>query len=150
MINDFNSILTCFAPIAKERNKQSFLPQDKQIDIIIGTDCISEGQNLQDCDYVINYDIHWNPVRIIQRFGRIDRINSPNAQIQMHNFWPTKDLDKYIDLKYRVETRMALVDLTATGADNILSEEEAAETLEALRALGDVEAELAADDEESR
>lgn len=122
--NDFNSILTCFAPIAKERNKQSFLPQDKQIDIIIGTDCISEGQNLQDCDYVINYDIHWNPVRIIQRFGRIDRINSPNSQIQMHNFWPTKDLDKYIDLKYRVETRMALVDLTATGADNILSEED--------------------------
>ena len=90
---------------------------------MIATDCISEGQNLQDCDYVINYDIHWNPVRIIQRFGRIDRINSPNTKIQMHNFWPTEDLDKYIKLKYRVEARMALVDLTATGSDNILNED---------------------------
>ena len=122
--SDFNSILTCFAPIAKERDKYLSLPKDEQIDIIIATDCISEGQNLQDCDYVINYDIHWNPVRIIQRFGRIDRINSPNAKIQMHNFWPTDDLDKYIKLKYRVEARMALVDLTATGADNVLSDED--------------------------
>ncbi len=117
--NNFNAILTCFAPFAKQREKMPFLPQSEEIDIIIATDCISEGQNLQDCDYVINYDIHWNPVRIIQRFGRIDRINSPNAKIQMLNFWPTRDLDKYISLKLRVEARMALVDITATGDDNL-------------------------------
>lgn len=120
--NDFNAILTCFAPRAKQRNKLTFLPQDKEIDIMIATDCISEGQNLQDCDYVVNYDIHWNPVRIIQRFGRIDRINSPNPKIQMHNFWPTNDLDQYINLKLRVESRMALVDITATGDDNLFGE----------------------------
>jgi len=127
--NDFNAILTCFAPFAKQRHKMPILPQDEEIDIIIATDCISEGQNLQDCDYVVNYDIHWNPVRIIQRFGRIDRINSPNAKIQMLNFWPTKDLDKYISLKLRVEARMALVDITATGEDNPFAEEEFNELL---------------------
>lgn len=88
---------------------------------LIATDCISEGQNLQDCDLVINYDIHWNPVRIIQRFGRIDRIGSINHAVQLVNFWPTQDLNKYINLKSRVEARMALVDLTATGDDNLLS-----------------------------
>ncbi|PKN78577.1 MAG: ATP-dependent helicase [Candidatus Cloacimonetes bacterium HGW-Cloacimonetes-1] len=120
--NDFNAILTCFAPKAKRRDQLSFLPQTEEIDILIATDCISEGQNLQDCDYVINYDIHWNPVRIIQRFGRIDRINSPNKQIQLVNYWPTKELDKYIKLKLRVETRMALVDVTATGEDNLFND----------------------------
>lgn len=94
------------------------------IDILIATDCISEGQNLQDCDYLVNYDIHWNPVRIIQRFGRIDRIGSKNKVIQLVNFWPNVTLDEYINLKSKVETRMKIVDMTATGDDNILSEEE--------------------------
>lgn len=120
--NDMNAILTCFAPKAKRRDQLAFLPQTEDIDILIATDCISEGQNLQDCDYVVNYDIHWNPVRIIQRFGRIDRINSPNAKIQLVNYWPTKELDKYIKLKLRVETRMALVDVAATGEDNLFSD----------------------------
>jgi superfamily II DNA/RNA helicase len=92
--------------------------------LVIATDCISEGQNLQDCDYLINYDIHWNPVRIIQRFGRIDRLGSRNASVQLVNFWPTKDLDNYINLKERVEARMALVDVTATGEDNFLNPEQ--------------------------
>ena len=92
-----------------------------EIDLLIATDCISEGQNLQDCDYVVNYDIHWNPVRIIQRFGRIDRIGSKNEKIYLVNFWPTPELDKYINLKPRVEARMALVNLTATGDDDLLS-----------------------------
>jgi len=122
--NDFNAILTCFAPKAKSRHLCTILPQDKEIDLLIGTDCISEGQNLQDCDFVVNYDIHWNPVRIIQRFGRIDRLNSPNSQIQMVNFWPTPNLDKYIQLKYRVEARMALVDVTATGEENPFTPEQ--------------------------
>lgn len=121
--NDFNEILTCFAPQAKKRAAKAIMPQ-QDIDLLIGTDCISEGQNLQDCDYVINYDIHWNPVRIIQRFGRIDRINSPNKQIQLINFWPTEHLDKYINLKHRVETRMLMVDLTATQDDDVISEEQ--------------------------
>jgi hypothetical protein len=98
--------------------------QDAEIDILIATDCISEGQNLQDCDYLINYDIHWNPVRIIQRFGRIDRIGSKNEYIQLVNFWPDITLDEYINLKARVETRMKIVDMTATGDDNLLSPEE--------------------------
>ena len=92
-----------------------------ELDILIGTDCISEGQNLQDCDYLINYDIHWNPVRIIQRFGRIDRIGSPNAQIQLVNYWPDISLDEYINLKERVENRMMIADVTATGDDNVLT-----------------------------
>lgn len=118
--NDYDSILTNFSPISKNRSKMKSMPQDDEIDILVATDCISEGQNLQDCDYLINYDIHWNPVRIIQRFGRIDRLASINKKVQLVNFWPTKDLDNYINLKERVEARMALVDVTATGEDNIL------------------------------
>ena len=92
-----------------------------ELDILIGTDCISEGQNLQDCDFLVNYDIHWNPVRIIQRFGRIDRIGSPNSQIQLVNYWPDISLDEYINLKERVENRMVIADVTATGDDNVLT-----------------------------
>ncbi|HDS0949235.1 TPA: DEAD/DEAH box helicase family protein [Stenotrophomonas maltophilia] len=121
---DFTHILTNFAPRAKQRGKMKSMPQDGEIDLLIATDCISEGQNLQDCDYLINYDIHWNPVRIIQRFGRIDRIGSPNNAIQLVNFWPTPDLNKYINLKNRVEARMALVDIAATAEDNILQAED--------------------------
>lgn len=120
---DLNTVLTCFSPISKD--KHLLMPGDNSsIDVLIATDCISEGQNLQDCDYLINYDIHWNPVRIIQRFGRIDRIGSKNAYIQLVNFWPDVTLDEYIDLKAKVETRMKIVDMTATGDDNILSDEE--------------------------
>lgn len=119
--DDFTHILMNFAPYAKKRDQLPDLPQDAEIDLLIGTDCISEGQNLQDCDYLINYDIHWNPVRIIQRFGRIDRIGSPNTAVQLVNFWPTPDLNKYINLQQRVEARMALVDITATGDDNLLA-----------------------------
>ncbi len=120
---DLNTVLTCFSPISKD--KKLLMPDDtNNIDILIATDCISEGQNLQDCDYLINYDIHWNPVRIIQRFGRIDRIGSKNKYIQLVNFWPDVTLDEYIDLKAKVETRMKIVDMTATGDDNILSDEE--------------------------
>ena len=120
---DLNTVLTCFSPISKD--KHLLMPNDKtEIDFLIATDCISEGQNLQDCDYLINYDIHWNPVRIIQRFGRIDRIGSKNAFIQLVNFWPDVTLDEYIDLKAKVETRMKIVDMTATGDDNLLSDEE--------------------------
>ncbi len=121
---EFTRILTNFAPRAKQRAKMKSMPQDGEIDLLIATDCISEGQNLQDCDYLINYDIHWNPVRIIQRFGRIDRIGSPNQAIQLVNFWPTPDLNKYINLKNRVEARMALVDIAATAEDNILQAED--------------------------
>lgn len=121
--SDLNTVLTCFSPISKD--KHLVMPNDKtEIDFLIATDCISEGQNLQDCDYLINYDIHWNPVRIIQRFGRIDRIGSKNAFIQLVNFWPDVTLDEYIDLKAKVETRMKIVDMTATGDDNLLSDEE--------------------------
>lgn len=121
--NEFANILTNFSPISKGRDKVRTMKQDEDIDILIATDCISEGQNLQDCDCVINYDIHWNPVRIIQRFGRIDRIGSRNEKVFMFNFWPTKDLDNYITLKERVEARMALVDIAATTDDNLLSQE---------------------------
>ena len=121
--SDLTTILTCFSPVSKD--KALVLPNEKvNIDILIATDCISEGQNLQDCDYLINYDIHWNPVRIIQRFGRIDRIGSKNKDIQLVNFWPNITLDEYINLKSKVETRMKIVDMTATGDDNILSEDE--------------------------
>ena len=120
---DMNTVLTCFSPVSKD--KELLMPGDKTaIDILIATDCISEGQNLQDCDYVINYDVHWNPVRIIQRFGRVDRIGSKNKVIQLVNFWPDITLDEYINLKSKVETRMKIVDMTATGDDNILSNEE--------------------------
>ena len=123
---DLNSILTCFSPLSKD--KALLMPNDPtEIDVLIATDCISEGQNLQDCDYLINYDIHWNPVRIIQRFGRIDRIGSKNSSIQLVNFWPDVTLDEYIDLKARVETRMKIVDMTATGDDNVISDEEKTE-----------------------
>lgn len=117
---DFQSILTLFSPRSKE--KALVMPEEKgEIDILIGTDCISEGQNLQDCDYLINYDIHWNPVRIIQRFGRVDRIGSPNSTIQLVNYWPDITLDEYINLKERVENRMMIADVTATGDDNVLT-----------------------------
>ena len=117
---DFQELLTLFSPRSKE--KAVVLPQEPaEIDLLIGTDCISEGQNLQDCDYLINYDIHWNPVRIIQRFGRVDRIGSQNASIQLVNYWPDISLDEYINLKERVESRMMIADVTATGDDNVLS-----------------------------
>jgi hypothetical protein len=119
---DFDAILSNFAPRAKERHKKPTLPQTGEIDLLIATDCISEGQNLQDCDTVINYDIHWNPVRLIQRFGRVDRIGSRAERVHLVNYWPVKELDRYVKLKDRVETRMALVDLTATGDDNLLDE----------------------------
>lgn len=117
---DFQSVLTLFSPQSKE--KAIILPEEpSELDILVGTDCISEGQNLQDCDFLINYDIHWNPVRIIQRFGRIDRIGSPNSQIQLVNYWPDITLDEYINLKERVENRMVITDITATGDDNVLT-----------------------------
>ncbi len=120
---DFNKVLTLFSPISKE--KASVYPHiNGEIDVLIATDCISEGQNLQDCDYLINYDIHWNPVRIIQRFGRIDRIGSRNSVIQLVNYWPDMTLDEYIDLKGRVEARMKVSVLTSTGDDNPISPEE--------------------------
>lgn len=118
-----NNVLTCFSPISKD--KAVLLPNNPtEIDVLIATDCISEGQNLQDCDYLINYDIHWDPVRIIQRFGRIDRIGSRNAYIQLVNFWPNMTLDDYINLKSRVETRMKITVMTATGDDDLINPEE--------------------------
>ena len=118
-----NNVLTCFSPISK--SKAVLMPNSTaNIDILIATDCISEGQNLQDCDYLVNYDIHWNPVRIIQRFGRIDRIGSKNGYIQLVNFWPDMDLDEYINLKNRVETRMKISVMTATGDDDLINAEE--------------------------
>ncbi len=118
-----NNVLTCFSPISKGRDV--LMPgSNTEIDILIATDCISEGQNLQDCDYLVNYDIHWNPVRIIQRFGRVDRIGSRNSQIQLVNFWPDMDLDEYINLKGRVETRMKISVMTSTGDDDLINPEE--------------------------
>ena len=118
-----NNVLTCFSPISKD--KAVLLPDSNdEIDILIATDCISEGQNLQDCDCVINYDIHWNPVRIIQRFGRVDRIGSKNESIQLVNFWPDMDLDEYINLKGRVETRMKISIMSSTGDDDLINAEE--------------------------
>lgn len=120
---DMNHVLACFSPKSKDRDV--LYPKDKtDIDILIATDCISEGQNLQDCDFCINYDIHWNPVRIIQRFGRIDRIGSRNSVIQLVNFWPDLDLDEYINLKARVETRMRISVMTSTGDDDLINQEE--------------------------
>jgi hypothetical protein len=115
---DMSSILSAFSPQSKERPTE--LAQEGEIDFLIATDCISEGQNLQDCDYLINYDIHWNPVRIIQRFGRIDRIGSRNAKIQLVNFWPNMELDEYLDLESRVSGRMVLLDVSATGEENVI------------------------------
>lgn len=127
--NDFDDILTNFSPISKRRAEQTRFPQDQEIDVLIATDCISEGQNLQDCDLLINYDIHWNPVRIIQRFGRIDRIGSLNESVNLVNFWPVADLDRYLNVKHRVEARMALVDLSATQEDNLLENEQVEELI---------------------
>ena len=120
---DLNSILTNFSPISKERDK---IDPDAttNIDILIATDCISEGQNLQDCDMLVNYDIHWNPVRIIQRFGRVDRLGSKNAAIQLTNFWPNMELDEYINLEARVSGRMVLLDISATGEENVIDYDE--------------------------
>jgi SNF2 family DNA or RNA helicase len=120
---DLNTVLTCFSPLSKD--KHLIMPNEKaEIEMLIATDCISEGQNLQDCDFLINYDIHWNPVRIIQRFGRIDRIGSKNDMIQLVNFWPDLDLDDYIKLKSRVETRMKITVMTATGDDNPIDDDQ--------------------------
>ena len=118
---DLGSILTTFAPRAKERPEE--FESEGNLDLLIATDCISEGQNLQDCDYLINYDIHWNPVRIIQRFGRIDRIGSPNEQIQLVNFWPNMELEEYINLEQRVSGRMVLLDISATGEENLIEQD---------------------------
>ncbi len=121
--SDLNALLTCFSPVSKGKNV-IFPGIREEIDILIATDCISEGQNLQDCDFLVNYDIHWNPVRIIQRFGRIDRIGSQNASITMANFWPDVTLDAYINLKQRVEDRMLISNMAGTGDDNILNTDE--------------------------
>jgi hypothetical protein len=140
---DYQSLLTLFSPRSKE--KEIILPDETaEIDFLIGTDCISEGQNLQDCDYLINYDIHWNPVRIIQRFGRIDRIGSQNKMIQLVNYWPDISLDEYIHLKERVENRMIIADVTATGDDNPLDQKsnDLAYRKEQLRRLQDEVIEL--------
>lgn len=118
---DLGSILTAFSPRSKERPDE--LAADGELDLLIATDCISEGQNLQDCDWLINYDIHWNPVRIIQRFGRIDRIGSPNQRIQLVNFWPNMELEEYINLEQRVSGRMVLLDISATGEENLIEEQ---------------------------
>ncbi len=118
---DLASILTAFAPRAKERPEE--LASEGDLDLLIATDCISEGQNLQDCDWLVNYDIHWNPVRIIQRFGRIDRIGSPNDRIQLVNFWPNMELEEYINLEQRVSGRMVLLDISATGEENLIEQQ---------------------------
>lgn len=119
---DFNNVLTNFSPISKDREKVQ-PDMVEEIDILIATDCISEGQNLQDCDYLINYDIHWNPVRIIQRFGRIDRLGSKNKDIQLVNFWPSMELDEYINLIGRVKNRMIIMDISSTGEENVIVED---------------------------
>lgn len=139
----YQQVLTLFSPKSKSRHL-AMPSEQREIDVLIGTDCISEGQNLQDCDYLVNYDIHWNPVRIIQRFGRIDRIGSVNAQIQLVNFWPDISLDEYINLKERVENRMVIADLAATADDNVLTQEssDTAFRKEQLRKLQDEVIEL--------
>ncbi|MCG7877509.1 MAG: SNF2-related protein [Candidatus Thiodiazotropha endolucinida] len=120
--SDFDTLLASFSPVSKERDKINESASD-EIDLIIATDCISEGQNLQDCDFLVNYDIHWNPVRIIQRFGRIDRLGSKNRVIQLVNFWPNMELDEYINLEARVSGRMVLLDISATGEENVIEQE---------------------------
>ncbi len=119
---NFDSLLASFSPRSKERGKIDAYAKD-EIDLLIATDCISEGQNLQDCDYLVNYDIHWNPVRIIQRFGRIDRLGSTNKAIQLVNFWPNMELDEYINLEARVSGRMVLLDISATGEENVIEQD---------------------------
>ena len=118
---DLGSILTAFSPRSKERPEE--LAHEGELSLLIATDCISEGQNLQDCDWLINYDIHWNPVRIVQRFGRIDRLGSPNSVIQLVNFWPNIELNEYIDLEQRVSGRMVLLDISATGEENLIEQQ---------------------------
>ena len=118
---NMGSVLSAFAPLAKERPAD--MASEGEIDLLIATDCISEGQNLQDCDWLVNYDIHWNPVRIIQRFGRIDRIGSPNQSIQLVNFWPNMELEEYIGLEQRVSGRMVLLDVSATGEENLIEQQ---------------------------
>ena len=118
---DLASILTAFAPLTKERPQD--LSEDGELDLLIATDCISEGQNLQDCDWLVNYDIHWNPVRIIQRFGRIDRLGAPNERIQLVNFWPNMELEEYLGLEQRVSGRMVLLDISATGEENLIEQQ---------------------------
>jgi hypothetical protein len=118
---DLSTILTAFSPRSKER--PASLAAEGELDLLIATDCISEGQNLQDCDWLVNYDIHWNPVRIIQRFGRIDRIGSPNTSIQLVNFWPNMELEEYIGLEQRVSGRMVLLDMSATGEENLIEQQ---------------------------
>ena len=118
---DLASILTAFAPLTKERPED--LAEDGELDLLIATDCISEGQNLQDCDWLVNYDIHWNPVRIIQRFGRIDRLGAPNERIQLVNFWPNMELEEYLGLEQRVSGRMVLLDISATGEENLIEQQ---------------------------
>lgn len=121
---DLSEILTCFSPVSKDRDKVYPRLHGKDIDILIATDCISEGQNLQDCDYLVNYDIHWNPVRIVQRFGRVDRIGSKNDVIQLVNFWPDEDLDNYLNLKTRIENKNRALVLASTGDDDYINEDE--------------------------
>jgi len=121
-VNDFNAILTNFAPVARNRSGAA---GDSDIDLLVATDCISEGQNLQDCDTVLNYDIHWNPVRLIQRFGRIDRIGSRSESVRMLNYWPTSDMDVYLKLESRVQARMALADIAASGDEDPFTEADA-------------------------
>jgi len=118
---NMSSVLSAFAPRSKERPAE--LAEEGEIDLLIATDCISEGQNLQDCDWLINYDIHWNPVRIIQRFGRVDRIGSPNQSVQLVNFWPNMELEEYIGLEQRVSGRMVLLDVSATGEENLIEQQ---------------------------
>ena len=122
--SQFDSLLASFSPVSKERAKIDEAAT-QEIDLLIATDCISEGQNLQDCDYLVNYDIHWNPVRIIQRFGRIDRLGSKNKAIQLANFWPNMELDEYINLEARVSGRMVLLDISATGEENVIEQDAA-------------------------
>ena len=122
--SNFDSLLVAFSPVSKERYKIDEGATD-EIDLLIATDCISEGQNLQDCDYLINYDIHWNPMRIIQRFGRIDRLGSQNNVIQLVNFWPNIELDEYTNLEARVSGRMVLLDISATGEENVIEQDDA-------------------------
>lgn len=120
-LQETSTVLTLFSPVSHEAQK--YMPDwNNEIDLLIATDCVSEGQNLQDCDYLINYDIHWNPVRIIQRFGRIDRIGSKNEKIQLVNFWPVESLDKYINLVQKVKGKMVLLDVSATGECNIIED----------------------------
>ncbi|WP_163146862.1 helicase-related protein [Bifidobacterium ramosum] len=139
---DMGDILACFSPISKERDKTAPGLTDQNIDILIATDCISEGQNLQDCDEMVNYDIHWNPVRIVQRFGRVDRIGSKNERIQLVNYWPDVDLDKYLKLKDRVEARMRLTVLTSTGDDDYINESETGDLAYRARQLKQMQTEV--------